>query len=475
MLCILPSTPDSRFILQIGRMMPAIPYDQLRSALALWLPYLATAAICLAAGLGALALSLLRSRDRLLLWVGVFATLYSLRLFWENDLIRHAFGMPSLRGPIALLTYLIPAPLMLFFRELLGRGWKSSIQICLWIAVAFALCAILAVSVAGYANAMALANGILIMGSTALVLAHLVARSGDAVSSALRYCILIFLLLVLANNLGLRFAGHDPEPFGFLVLIGGLAYTGARRAISREQKFAVVENELATARRIQTSILPHALPELAGLRLAASYRPMTQVAGDFYDFLVLDERRVTVLIADVSGQGVPAALIGSMLKVAFAQQVVHAADPASVLDGLNSILNGVLDGQFVTAACAHIDLAAHAITYAGAGHPPAILVRRTSGEILELAENGLFLGPFRNASYTNVRTSFNRGDRLLLYTDGIVEATFTDGEPFGPERLRKFFATQGDSEPAGLVDALLNTVSIREQEDDLTVVVAEAY
>src|SRR4051812_17868186 len=103
-------------------------------------------------------------------------------------------------------------------------------------------------------------------------------RNSDALSSALRFCILIFLLSVLGNNLGLRIGARDPEPFGFLILIGGLAYTAAQRAISRDQKFAVVENELATARRIQTSILPRALPDLAGLRLAASYQPMTQVA-----------------------------------------------------------------------------------------------------------------------------------------------------------------------------------------------------
>jgi sigma-B regulation protein RsbU (phosphoserine phosphatase) len=456
-------------------MVSAIPYNEVRSALTLWLPYVVTAAICLAAGLGALALSLLRSRDRLLLWVGVFATLYSLRLFWENDLIRNAFGVPSQRGPIALATYLIPIPFALFFRELLGRGWKSSIQIWLLIQVAFAPFAILAGSVGGYANAVGVANSTLIIGGSTLVLAHLFARNTDALSLALRYCILIFLLLVFANNLGLRIAGRDLEPFGFLILIGGLAYTAAQRAISGEQKLAVVENELATARLIQTSILPRALPNLAGLRLAASYRPMTQVAGDFYDFLLLDERHVTVLIADVSGHGVPAALIASMLKIAFAQQAAHAVDPATVLAGLNTALHGVLDRQFVTAACAHIDLAAHTITYAGAGHPPAILVRRLSGDILELAENGLFLGPFRNATYTNALTPFNCGDRLLLYTDGIVEATFTDGEPFGPERLRKFLAAQGDSELAGLADALMRAVSIREQEDDLTVVLAEAY
>jgi sigma-B regulation protein RsbU (phosphoserine phosphatase) len=455
-------------------MTPAVPYDQLRSALVLWLPYVAIAAICLAAGLGALALSLLRSRDRLMLWVGVIATLYGLRLFWENNLIRTALGVPSLLWPVNLVTYLIPIPVMLFFRELLGRGWKSSIQIWLWIQVVYAPIAILAGPIAGYSNAVNLPNSILTIGMTALLLTHLFARSGDSVRSALRYCFLIFLLFVIVNNLRLRPGGRNLEPFGFLILIGGLAYAAAERAISGEKKFAAVESELATARRIQTSILPRTLPDLTGLRLAASYRPMTQVAGDFYDFLQIDERRVTVLVADVSGHGVPAALIASMLKVGFAQQAVHAADPASVLAGLNGILNGVLDGQFVTAACAHIDLDAHAVIYAGAGHPPAMLFRQASGDIVELAENGLFLGPFRKASYANMRVPFHCGDRLLMYTDGIVEATFSDGDAFGAERLREFFAARGGEEPAGLAEALMNAVSVREQEDDLTVVVAEA-
>lgn len=454
--------------------MPAVPYDQLRSSLASWLPYVITASICLATGLASLGMWLLRSRDRLLLWIGIFATLYGLRLFCENDLLRIALGVKSLRVPIAVITYLIPIPYVLFFRELLGRGWKSSIQIWLRVQLAFAPIAILAGSVAGYSNATGLANSLLIVGGTALVLVPLLVGAGAAVSAVLRYSIFAFLAVALANNLGFRIAGRDAEPFGFLFLIGGLAYSAAQSAISRDQKLAAVESELAIARRIQTSILPRALPELVGLRLAASYRPMTAVAGDFYDFLPLGEHRVTVLVADVSGHGVPAALIASMLKVAFALQAADATDPAAILIALNSILNGLLDGQFVTAACAHIDLEAHAITYAGAGHPPAILVRRASGDVLELAENGLFLGPFRNASYTNARVPFDPGDRLLLYTDGIIEATFSDGEPFGPTRLREFAVAQVNSEPAAFANALMNTVSIHEQEDDLTIVVADA-
>jgi serine phosphatase RsbU (regulator of sigma subunit) len=83
------------------------------------------------------------------------------------------------------------------------------------------------------------------------------------------------------------------------------------------------------------------------------------------------------------------------------------------------------------------------------------------GDVLELAENGLFLGPFRNVSYTNALASFDPSDRLLLYTDGISEATFSDGEPFGLVRLRGFAAAQVNSQPVAFVNALMNTVSIQ--------------
>lgn len=454
--------------------MTKVLYDQLQSALALGLPYIVAASLCLAAGLAALALSLLRSRDRLLLWIGIFATLYSLRLFLENDLVRIALGAPSLRAPIDAITYLIPIPYVLFFRELLGRGWKSSIQIWLWVQLAFAPVALLAGLVAGYSGATRIANNFLIVGGSALVLVPLLLGASAVVSAALRYSIAAFLVVALANNLGFRIAGQNVEPLGFLVLIAGLAYSAAQRAISWDQKLAAIQSELAIARRIQTSILPRSLPAIPGLRLAASYRPMTAVAGDFYDFLPIDQHRITILVADVSGHGVPAALIASMLKVAFALEVGNATDPAAVLRSLNIILNSVLDSQFVTAACAHIDLDAHAIVYAGAGHPPALLMRHATGELVELAENGLILGPFRNASYQNIRAPFGLGDRLLVYTDGIIEATFSDGEPFGAARLREFASAQASLEPAAFADALLDAVSIGAQEDDLTVVVAQA-
>jgi sigma-B regulation protein RsbU (phosphoserine phosphatase) len=172
---------------------------------------------------------------------------------------------------------------------------------------------------------------------------------------------------------------------------------------------------------------------------------------------------------------VPAALIASMLKVAFAAQVQHARNPAEILAGLNVALSGLIAGQFVTAACAFIDLEAQTVTYAGAGHPPSLLLRKGSQEVVELAENGLFLGPFRHAKYANVSTSFTPGDYLLLYTDGIIEATMPDSQPFGSDRLKEFALFSKAADPATLADDLIRKVSIAIQEDDLTVVAAYAY
>jgi sigma-B regulation protein RsbU (phosphoserine phosphatase) len=117
-----------------------------------------------------------------------------------------------------------------------------------------------------------------------------------------------------------------------------------------------IQKELETARQIQLSILPSAIPKLAGLDIAARYVPMSSVAGDFYDFVVVDEKHVGILVADVSGHGMPAALIASMLKIALAAQVAHAADPAQVLLGLNQALCGKFEYHFITAAYLFVDM-----------------------------------------------------------------------------------------------------------------------
>jgi sigma-B regulation protein RsbU (phosphoserine phosphatase) len=152
---------------------------------------------------------------------------------------------------------------------------------------------------------------------------------------------LIFALEVLYTNLG-TVLHYSPLPFvdsvGFAILLFSLGYVALEILFTNERRLLSLETELETARQIQSSILPPRVPELENLRIAAAYHPMTAVAGDFYQFLRSDNNHVGILVADVSGHGVPAALISSMIKVAMQSVAVHAHEPAKVLGGLNRIL-----------------------------------------------------------------------------------------------------------------------------------------
>jgi serine phosphatase RsbU (regulator of sigma subunit) len=247
----------------------------------------------------------------------------------------------------------------------------------------------------------------------------------------------------------------------------------ARAQLSHQ--LLAINTELEMARQIQLSILPHAIPKVPGLDIAARYIPMTSVAGDFYDFIVVDEKRIGILVADVSGHGMPAALISSMLKIALSAQSGCALDPAGVLTGLNQALYGKFQGHFVTAAYVLIDMERGSLRYAGAGHPPLILMDQSAGVTRELLENGLFLGFFPEASYTSVEIPFNKGDWAVLYTDGILETTNLTDEQFGIDRFKLFLQSNHDMSASEFVDRSLDELSRwsdrasgREPEDDLT-------
>ena len=238
-----------------------------------------------------------------------------------------------------------------------------------------------------------------------------------------------------------------------------------------------IQKELETARQIQQSILPESVPQMGGLDLAARYIPMAAVAGDFYDFIVLDNKRVGILVADVSGHGMPAALIASMLKIALAAQADHAAEPARVLQGLNQALCGKFQHHYVTAAYAFVDMEKRTLTYAGAGHPPLLLWGGTSAGVRDISENGLFLGRFDFATYSSVEVPLAPGDWGLLYTDGISETTNAAQVEFGTERFRQFLAAERNTSADQLADRLLEELSRwsarrrgEDLDDDITMV-----
>jgi phosphoserine phosphatase RsbU/P len=216
-----------------------------------------------------------------------------------------------------------------------------------------------------------------------------------------------------------------------------------------------INTELEMARQIQLSILPSSTPKIDGMEIVARYIPMTSVAGDFYDFIVVDATHIGILIADVSGHGLPAALIASMLQVALTAQARHAPDPGKVLAGLNQALCGKFQHNFVTAAYVYVDLGKNVITYGGAGHPPLLLWRKSTGQTSQLLENGLVLGQFEEATYDSLQVPVEAGDRFVLYTDGILETSNPSDEEFGTDRFMKFMEANHKLAAGPFADAVL--------------------
>jgi sigma-B regulation protein RsbU (phosphoserine phosphatase) len=281
----------------------------------------------------------------------------------------------------------------------------------------------------------------------------------------------------MADNLRgmelVRYPGPDLEPFGFTVLIASLGAVAVRRVITDSQRLVVMDRELAIARQIQSSILPQSMPRVPGLAVAARYRPMTQVAGDFYDFLEIEGIGLGVLVADVAGHGVPAALIASMVKVALGAQRERATSPAGVLAGMSDALRGRLGGRHVTAAYLFLDLRCGVARYAAAGHPPMLRSDRNAGTVEEVTKNGLFFGFSRPTGYQELELQLREHDRFLLYTDGLVEAIDGAEEQYGIERLTAAFASMSPRTPDEASDGLVTAVDAWASgvaNDDLTLV-----
>jgi phosphoserine phosphatase RsbU/P len=451
------------------------------------LPALGIGFVLLGFGLaaGAVAVARRRSGDPTVLYFSILCSLYAVRLLCDTDTTEVLFSPPELAWQklIDALTYIMPVPAFLFFERVIGRGWRSSLYRLGQLLTILAVVAIPLEIVSPSPGLLLGPYRLLVIVGLLVTLANLFAPGREKSSDLrlLRASFLVFGAFALYENLrgmGLTPWQENLEPLGFLCFVGGLGAIAARRVFEGQERLTAIRQELETARRIQSSILPGEAPRIAGLGLAARYVPASEVAGDFYDFLPGEGRRVGILIADVSGHGVPAALVASMLKVAVAAQAIHAESPAEVLSGINQIFHGKLRNQFITALYLFLDLEAGRLTAASAGHPRPLLCRNGAGRVEELPLGGTVLGRLRRAAYEEVSVDLQPGDRLLMLTDGIPEALGPSGEAFGDERLQSFLARRSSLSAEAIADDLLKEIAawrggLAVFDDDLTLVVVE--
>jgi sigma-B regulation protein RsbU (phosphoserine phosphatase) len=425
-----------------------------------------------------------RSHVRLLAWFGIFIGMYGLRMLASAADAARLF--PNSQWPrwiVVAVDYVLVAPSLLFWAEL-SRGPIH--RACHILAAAAGVLAILGLAwyaATGSPFTLLPANQLLAILCTIMLGGMIaippIARKYFVLQSRVfRVVMPTMSLVVIFVDVRYLF-GVPPasyiEPLGFATWIAAIGYEALAHTFANERRLLTLDAELETARQIQASILPKSLPTVSGMRIAALYRPMSAVAGDFYQFLQRDGQGVGVLVADVTGHGVPAALIASMLKVALQSAAEHACCPGELLRELNRTLTPELSGRLTTAAYLWIETGARCAHYASAGHPPLLLWNANRAELRRIESNGLLFGIAGEGEYPVEACPLNPGDRLLMYSDGLTEPENARGEAFGERRLANLLAeyqlTPAEEMQSKLLTALEHwQPNGMAQQDDITLV-----
>ena len=242
-----------------------------------------------------------------------------------------------------------------------------------------------------------------------------------------------------------------------------------------------LEEELETARRIQENLMPEKIPELVNLKIAAVYIPTGKVGGDLYDIISTPHQKIAVLIFDVSGHGIPAALIGAMAKMLFAHFIEKTESPAEVFGEVNKQLcNFIKTEQYLTAFLGFIDPIKNCMVYSRAGHVSPMVYSSRNNQIVRLDSKGFFIGHsalLDIAEYRDCVVQLDPGDKILFYTDGLTEGVNDSNELYGGERLMEVFKKCGSSDVQKVIDFIVaDQASFRSGtalRDDFTILCIE--
>jgi phosphoserine phosphatase RsbU/P len=249
-----------------------------------------------------------------------------------------------------------------------------------------------------------------------------------------------------------------------------------QRTTAEKERFA---KELEIAKGIQQSFLPDSAPDITGIELVAKNVPALEVGGDFYDFIPVAKDRWGLVIADVSGKGVPAALFMALSRTLIRASTLVDADPAQSIGHANRMIyEDSKTNMFVTLFYAVLDAREMTLNYVNAGHNPPLLLQDGAAAVLLLKAKGIALGVIDEVDLQSVKVDLKPGDVLVLYTDGVTEAINNREEEFGEERLYQVI-TENRNRPAqeimqNILDAITAHAGDQPQYDDITLMILRA-
>ncbi|MCI0473888.1 MAG: serine/threonine-protein phosphatase, partial [Ignavibacteria bacterium] len=237
--------------------------------------------------------------------------------------------------------------------------------------------------------------------------------------------------------------------------------------------------ELNLASEFQHTFLPKKenLPDFSGVKCDYIFRPLLKVSGDFIDISMLEENVYGYFISDISGHGVAAALISAMLKVFFSLYGKDVLSPQLLFDLLNQEFFSYLNsGEYFTSFYGIYFVEEKRFVYTNANHPAPLLLQVKTGHIIPLNTEGFFVGVFKDSIFEEKEVLLEKGDRILFYTDGVIEAKNFNHEEFGETRLRKMYREGINTEIPQLLENIKSAVEEFTQhniEDDIAMVIIE--
>ncbi len=430
-----------------------------------------------------------QSGQRLFIWLGIWSAMYGASVLTRSPAVVAALPHPiqtSVPYVNTVAAYLVVVVASLAFLELSRGRLRLPIKIVLFAGTAVALAGMGWFVFGGSADKFMPYNHLVVVCLLVIVITVVgVKKLSDRFMVlpnrlVLALGTLVFAIEALWVNLARRLDYPPPPPLvdhlAFAAFLLSFGYVAMEIISGNERRLMSIENELAMARKLQLSILPTSIPEVQNVRIAVAYQPMTAVAGDFYEFVPIDGKQVGFLVADVTGHGVPAALIASMIKVAMQSLAPCAYDPGEVLRGLNRILFRQSLDQFASAAYLWLDTENRTALYSAAGHPP--LLRWREGKLERIESNGLLFGVTPDPDYPVRDLPISSGDRFLLYTDGVIEPENASGDSFGDRKLEEVVRNHQSRSPSDLSDQLLSEIRLWQpaslaQQDDITLIVID--